>query len=67
MKVLILICALSVPRPDCQTETAIDVIHGPIVNSIFECGMAGQTMVAETSLLHGQEYVKVKCERMVKP
>jgi len=63
LNMLILICAANVSAPDCQVETALDIIHGPQVASVFECGMASQVMAARTSLLRRApgEYMKVRC------
>jgi len=68
LKMLILVCSSHLPPADCQLETALDIIQGPQVASIFECGMASQVMVAQTSILrraHG-EYMKVKCSPVEK-
>lgn len=63
LKILILVCSSSVSPPDCQLETALDVIHGPQVASVFECGMASQVMAARSTILRNApgEYMKVKC------
>lgn len=63
LKMLVLVCSANLSPADCQLETALDVIHGPQVASVFECGMASQVMAARTTLLRrGQgEYMKVKC------
>ncbi|MDW6026503.1 hypothetical protein SAZ10_32555 [Mesorhizobium sp. BAC0120] len=66
LKMLILVCSVNVSPADCQQETALDIIQGPQVASVFECGMASQAMAAQTSILrHGSdEYMKVKCSRL---
>jgi hypothetical protein len=63
LKMLILVCSSSVSPPDCQLETALDVIHGPQVSSVFECGMASQVIAAQSTILRRapDEYMKVKC------
>jgi hypothetical protein len=63
LKMLILICSANVSPAECQVETALDIIHGPQVASVFECGMASQVMAARTSLLRRApgEYMKVRC------
>jgi hypothetical protein len=63
LKMLILVCSSNLSPADCQLETALDVIQGPQVASIFECGMASQVLVARTSILHRAqgEYIKVRC------
>jgi hypothetical protein len=65
-EVLILVCASSVSAPDCQTNTALDVIHGPVVSSPITCGVQGQAYVAETSLASRLEgaYLKIRCSHM---
>ena len=66
LKMLILVCSASLSPADCQPETAIDIIQGPQVASVFECGMASQVMAAQTSFLRHapNEYMKVKCSRV---
>jgi hypothetical protein len=63
LKMLILVCSSNLSPADCQLETALDIIQGPQVASIFECGMASQVLVAQTSILHRAqgEYMKVRC------
>jgi hypothetical protein len=63
LKMLILVCSANLSPADCQMETALDIIHGPQVASVFECGMASQVMAAQTTILRrGQgEYMKVRC------
>jgi hypothetical protein len=68
LKMLILICSASTSPADCQVDTALDIIHGPQVASVFECGMASQVMAAQTSLLRRGpgEYMKVRCSPLKK-
>lgn len=63
VKMLILICSANLSPADCQVETALDIIHGPQVASVFECGMASQVMAAQTTILRNasSEYMKVRC------
>jgi hypothetical protein len=63
LKMLILVCSANLSPQDCQVDTALDIIHGPQVTSVFECGMASQVMAAQTSLLRRGpgEYMKVRC------
>jgi hypothetical protein len=63
LKMLILVCSTAVSPANCQLETALDIIQGPQVASIFECGMASQVLVAQTLILQRSkgEYMKVKC------
>jgi hypothetical protein len=54
---------VNVSPADCQLETALDIVQGPQVASVFECGMASQALVAQTTILRNgaSEYMKVKC------
>lgn len=64
-EILILVCASSLSAPDCQMNTALDVIRGPSAASVIACGVQGQAYIAETSLagrLDGA-YVKIRCGR----
>ncbi len=66
LKIVILICSIAVPRADCQTDTANDVISGPEATNEVMCGMHGMAYIAGTSLASRQredEYVKIKCLR----
>jgi hypothetical protein len=67
--VVILVCSASLGRPDCQLDTAIDVIRGPNVASDMMCAFAGQTTIAATAIVprEGQEYLKVMCVRTGTP
>jgi hypothetical protein len=62
-EILILVCASSVSAPDCQTDTALDVMHGPVVSSAVTCGLQGQAYVAQTSLAKRLDgaYLKIRC------
>jgi len=57
---LILVCAASIAQPDCQRDTALDVITVK-TPSVFACMMAGQTSVARDRLLGDGRYTKVVC------
>ena len=61
--VVILICALNVGQPDCQPDTAVDVMRGPRVANPMMCNMAAQSMVGQTELAprEGLEYMKIMC------
>ena len=56
-KMLILICPLHLAPADCQLETALDVIQGPQISSVFECGIASQVLVAQTAMRRAGEYM----------
>jgi len=64
-QVLVLICAQSISPADCQPYTATDVIVGPQANSVMECGLYGQSLVASSAHLGRSpgEYVKIRCAR----
>jgi len=57
---LILVCAASTAQPDCQRDTALDVITVK-TPSVFACLMTGQTSVAREQLLGDGRYTKVVC------
>jgi hypothetical protein len=63
LQILILVCSTSLSSVECQIETAHDIINGPQVVSIFECGRQGQSLLARTATLGRAEndFVKVVC------
>ena len=65
-QIMILVCAIGTSRMDCQTETALDVVRGPVVANEILCGRDGQAYLAQTSIAArgAQDYVKVQCLRM---
>lgn len=65
-KVLVLICAASIPRSECQTWSAVDVYEGPTARNEISCGFQTQALMAQASLqrpIHDDEYVKIMCRR----
>jgi hypothetical protein len=61
---LILICSATVAMRDCDVHTAVDVVQGPDVNSMFACGFSSQAMIAQTSMAPGlgkDQYLKIVC------
>ncbi len=62
-QVLILVCSVDLAPSDCQIETALDVIRGPVAANEVMCGLYGQAYIAQTTLApHGPgEYVKIRC------
>jgi hypothetical protein len=64
-QVLILICSVGLAPGDCQVETALDVVRGPVAPNALLCGLHGQAYIAPTALApRGPgEYVKIKCLR----
>ena len=65
LKILVLICPMSVDHAACTIDTATDVIRSMRVSSAQQCGFMGQAMLAPTSLApnDGKQYVKVMCVR----
>ena len=63
---LILVCATALPQRDCNRETAVDVVAGPVAPTPLGCGFTGQAMLASTALgpeLGEGRYLKVVCDR----
>lgn len=61
--VVALVCAASVPQPDCTRENALDVIVGP-AHTLQECLLQGPVLAASSG--HRDEkdvYVKTRCEQ----
>lgn len=64
MKVVLLVCALAMPRPECQEENARVVIQGPDAQNEMVCAMQSQAYFASTAIEIGaSEYLKIKCVR----
>jgi hypothetical protein len=63
LQILILVCSTSLSSVECQIDTAHDVINGPQVASVFECGLQGQSLLARTATLGRAEgdFVKIVC------
>lgn len=63
LKILVLICPMSVDHAACDVHTATDVIRSMRVSTPQQCGFMGQAMLAPTSLVPdpGRQYVKVMC------
>jgi hypothetical protein len=64
MKSVILVCALAMPRGDCNLQSAEAVIQGPDAAHPGQCGLYSQAYLAETPLadyLDGQHYLKITC------
>jgi hypothetical protein len=50
-KILILVCATSLTRGECNKETAHDVLIPPEpASSLVECGLIGQVYLAESGI-----------------
>jgi hypothetical protein len=64
VKVLILVCALSLPRAECKPETARAVVQGPEAVNATTCMFRGQAYLAGSAISVGRnEWVKVLCQR----
>ena len=64
IKVLLLICATTVPRGDCRVETARDVLQGPDAYDVASCGFQSQAYLAGSAVgrrIRDGEYVKILC------
>jgi hypothetical protein len=64
-QVLVLICSLDLAPSQCQGDTALDVIRGPVVANEIMCGLHGQAYIAPTAIPNrgAKEYVKIACLR----
>lgn len=58
---IIYICASSLSKPECTVNTAYDIIPVARSYSAASCGMFGQVIVAQTTLLKPDTYLKVDC------
>lgn len=64
LKVVLLICGVATPRPDCTLDTALDVINGPDLGALAACDLQSQAYIASTALagrLDEQHYLKILC------
>ena len=50
MKVVLLVCAATLARPECQERTARLVVQGPDARSQMACAVRSQAFFAETAL-----------------
>ncbi|WP_019904023.1 hypothetical protein [Methylobacterium sp. 77] len=61
--VVALICASTVQAPDCNRETALDVITGP-AHTLQECLIQGPVLAANAGRGSDSDtYVKTRCEQ----
>ena len=60
-----LVCAASIPGPDCSRDNALDMVVQPVA-LMTECQKVGQVLASHLSLQPG-EYHKVACERRTAP
>ncbi len=64
IKVLILVCSMTVSHADCQANTALLVIDGPDATNEMTCAFYGQAYLAGSALgvaLRPDQYVKIQC------
>jgi hypothetical protein len=68
LQIMILVCSTSLSSVECQVETAHDIINGPQVASVFQCGLQGQSLLAQTATLgrSPDDFVKVVCKPVKK-
>lgn len=65
-KVVLLICTTSLPRAECESQTALQVINGPEARNELACGLQSQAFLASTAIGRGltpNEYLKILCRR----
>lgn len=65
LKILVLICPMSLDHAACTPDTAVDVVRSMRVSSVQQCVFMGQAMLAPTALVPdpSKQYVKVMCLR----
>jgi hypothetical protein len=64
--VLLFVCAVTVLPQDCDRETALDVLAGPVAANEIACGLYAQAFYAETAMGRGMrddEYLMWRCTR----
>jgi hypothetical protein len=67
-KVILLVCATSIARGDCQPDTALYLLNGPDASNEVSCGMQSQAYLAQTWIgqsMAEDEYLKIVCRRAV--
>ena len=66
IKVVVLVCATTTPRAECQPDTALDVINAPNASTMGLCSLQAQAYVAQTAIagaLASDAYLKIQCTR----
>lgn len=63
LKILVLICPMSMDHAACNPETAIDIVRSMRVASPQQCAFMGQALLAPTALAPdpGKQYMKIMC------
>jgi len=65
MKLLILICSLSISPTDCNIHTADSYTYGPEVNNSIMCGLWGQSQIAQSTVApKSDEYQLIRCSNV---
>lgn len=61
-KAIVLICASTVSQPDCQRDTARDVVRLRADLTMQQCFLQGQAVIADSGIKLGPDtYAKVMC------
>ena len=65
LKILVLICPMSLDHAACNPDTALDVVRTMRVSTPQQCGFMGQALLAPTALApeSDKQYVKIMCVR----
>ena len=66
IKVVVLVCATSTPRAECQPDTALDIIKAPDASTMGLCSLQAQAFLAQTAVardLASDNYLKIQCTR----
>ena len=66
LKAVLLICSTTLPRAECQPDTALHVITGPEATTASLCGFQSQAYLATTTLaetLSEGTYLEIQCKR----
>jgi hypothetical protein len=63
--VLILVCSISTPGDQCDQNTAVAVAGGSPERAANMCGLHGQSQLAQSAIVHSDEYQKIICSRNV--
>lgn len=63
LKILVLICPMSLDHAACNPDTALDIVRSMRVSTPQQCGFMGQAIIAPTALVPDptKQYVKVMC------
>lgn len=65
LKVLLLICPMSLDHELCTERTALDVVRAMKVSTPQQCGFMGQAMLGPSALVPDPrtQYLKIVCVR----